>query len=728
MGIRVFIFITFLLASRECLGDHSIARRWNEALLQAIRNDFARPTVHARNLFHLSAGMYDTWVVYGSHGSPYFLGEQHGEYSFPYEKITLPKDVKVAREEALSYYCYRMIRFRFRNSPGWEKTFQLIDNLMDELGYDPQFTSEIYVEGRPAALGNYLAAKVIEFGLQDGSNEGGSYQNLEYAPINEPMVLRNPVIPEIVNPNRWQPLAFDTFIDQNGNVMTAGTPPFLSPEWGRVIPFSLNEEDLNIYQVNGMECLVYHDPGEPFFLNSENESISSAFKRNFTLVANWSSHLDPSDGVIWDISPGAMGNFDIHRTLGNDGLFELYLDQGGDVGTGYSLNPKTNQPYEPQLVPRGDYTRVLAEFWADGPSSETPPGHWFSLLNYVNDHPLFEKKFLGKGEVLDPLEWDIKSYFLLGGAMHDAAITAWGIKGYYDYVRPISAIRYMSYMGQSSDETLPNYHPEGMELMDGMVELVEPSDPLSGPEGENVGKIKLLAWKGHEYIETAEDQAGVGWVLGEEWWPYQRPTFVTPPFAGYVSGHSTFSRAAAKVMTLLTGDEYFPGGIAEFVAGKNEYLVFEEGPSVDVVLQWARYYDAADQCSLSRIWGGIHPPQDDLPARLIGETVGAEAFNFGVRYFEDVILGTNDDEWGQSVSFFPNPVVKGDELYLRFPTDRQDIDVSIWTIGGALVYEGNALTSQNQKLIFDTASFRSGIYVVKVTHKLDMVAKLIRVE
>ena len=44
--------------------DPSVARLWNEALLGAIRKDLARPTVHARNLFHMSAAMYDAWAVY----------------------------------------------------------------------------------------------------------------------------------------------------------------------------------------------------------------------------------------------------------------------------------------------------------------------------------------------------------------------------------------------------------------------------------------------------------------------------------------------------------------------------------------------------------------------------------------------------------------------------------------------------------------------------------------
>jgi hypothetical protein len=114
----------------------------------------------------------------------------------------------------------------------------------------------------------------------------------------------------------------------------------------------------------------------------------------------------------------------------------------------------------------------------------------------------------------------------------------------------------------------------------------------------------------------------VGWILAENWWPYQRPTFVTPPFAGYVSGHSTFSSAAAEVLTQMTGDPFFPGGMGTFDAPQNDFLHFEEGPSVDIQLEWATYKDAADECSLSRIWGGIHPPVDDIDGRKMGMDIG----------------------------------------------------------------------------------------------------------
>jgi membrane-associated phospholipid phosphatase len=115
--------------------------------------------------------------------------------------------------------------------------------------------------------------------------------------------------------------------------------------------------------------------------------------------------------------------------------------------------------------------------------------------------------------------------------------------------------------------------------------------------------------------------------------PYQLPTFVTPAFAGYVSGHSTFSRAAAEVLAAFTGSSYFPGGVYEVPVPRGS-LRIEDGPSRDLTLQWATYFDAADTAGISRISMGIHVPADDVAGRRVGARCGKEAWELARRHFE----------------------------------------------------------------------------------------------
>lgn len=608
----------------------SVSRSWNDVTLDAIRNDFARPTVHARNLFHISAATYDAWAAYSSVSETYLLGKQLGAFSCDLSAFTAPADIHPAREEAIAYAAYRLIVHRFAASPGAVNTINVADALMQQFGFNTADTSLAYEGGSPAALGNYIASCYIDFGLQDGSNEANDYANASYAPVNPAIEPDLPGNPNILDLDRWQPVSLALFIDQAGNVI-ANEPAFLSPEWGRVIPFALGGADKTTYQRDGFDYEVYFDPGSP---PSYTGATADDYKWGFSLVAIWGSHLDYSDGVMIDISPASVGNnSQLPTTVSDYPQFYDYLN-GGDTSQGYATNPVTGLAYTPQIVPRGDYARVLAEFWADGPESETPPGHWFVILNEVNDHPDLVKQFGGQGDELGPLEWDVKSYFALGSAMHDSAIAAWGIKGWYDYLRPVSAIRAMADRGQSTDPLAASYSIDGIPIVPGHIELVEIGDPLAGAADEHLGKIKLYTWRGPDYINNpSTDEAGVGWVLAENWWPYQRPSFVTPPFAGYVSGHSTYSRAAAEVLTSLTGNAFFPGGMSSFGIAANDFLVFENGPSVDMTLQWATYRDASDQCSLSRIWGGIHPPADDIPGRIIGEQIAIDAFRLAESYF-----------------------------------------------------------------------------------------------
>ncbi len=712
--MKRFLIVFLVCSSLTNQAQHSVARQWNDLLLEAIRGDFARPTVHARNLFHTSIAMYDSWAVFDGIAETYFLGKEINGFSCEFVGISDPADPKEAAIESISYACYRILTHRFRNSPGVMDSQFRFDSLMDVLGYDKSFTSTNYQNDGPPALGNYIASCIIDFGLQDGSNEINDYANEFYVPTNPNLAPDLPGNPFIFDPNRWQPLTFETFIDQSGNPIPGNAPPFLSPEWGKVVPFALSSEDLTIYEREGFDYWVYLDPGPPPFISNTDEfDTNGDYNWGFSMVSIWSSHLDPSDSVMWDISPASLGDpSDLPDNASDYPNFYNFLS-GGITQSGYDENPVTGEPYDPQIVPRADYARVLAEFWADGPDSETPPGHWFILLNYVNDHPELEKRWQGTGEILDDLEWDVKTYFALSGAVHDAAVAAWGLKGWYDYIRPISALRFMCDQGQSSAPELPNYSPTGIKLLDGYIELVDVDDPLAGVDGENIGKIKLYAWKGPDFISDPEsDVAGVGWILAENWWPYQRPTFVTPPFAGFVSGHSTFSRAAAEVLTLATGSEYFPGGVGEFIAKKNEFLVFEDGPSVDVILQWAKYRDASDQSAISRIWGGIHPPADDIPGRKIGIKVGIDAFNKATQYFEgNRITGLDQSLAAEEINIevYPNPVYNG----------------SLINISGIKNISSYAISDLSGKLIKDqtlspfdkgisTIDLNDGIYLLSI--------------
>jgi diadenosine tetraphosphatase ApaH/serine/threonine PP2A family protein phosphatase len=247
-------------------------------------------------------------------------------------------------------------------------------------------------------------------------------------------------------------------------------------------------------------------------------------------------HVDPS--ATLDISPGRYGN----NTLGmND-------------SPGHPQNPATGAPYAQNLVARGDFGRVLAEFWADGPRSETPPGHWNTLANYVVDHAQHRRCLSGSADYaacmagsapeLDALEWDIKVYLALNGAVHDAAIVAWGIKREWTTSRPVTMIRHMATRGQSSDPKLPRYHLEGLPLIAGLIEQITEESAAPGARHAHlapfVGEIAVLAWRG-EPGDRDKDVGGIGWIRGRDWIPYQRRNFVTPAFPGFTSGHSTFS-------------------------------------------------------------------------------------------------------------------------------------------------------------------------------------------
>jgi len=722
--LLLFFFLILVMIPTTLNAQHSIAREWNEQLLEAIRKDFARPTVHARNLFHSSVLMYDAWAIFNNTAQPIFLGATFGDYYTEYAPIAIPIDKNEASKEIMSYAVFRLLTHRFANSPNAMETLDSLETFFASLGYDKNNTSLNYSDGSYAALGNYMASKMIGFGFQDGANEENAYENEFYEPVNSPLALELYENNDAIDPNRWQPLAFDVFIDQSGNPFPLNTPEFLSPEWGEVTPFALQSADLEILN-NDFDSFVYNNPGAPDYIQESNENgIEDPYKWHFSLVISWSAQLDPSDNEIINISPNTIGNVAMSDF---PSTFEEYknfynFENGGDIGVGHQKNPITDEAYEDNFVKRADYARVLAEFWADGPDSETPPGHWFTILNYVSDHPLSKKTFGNSSRELQALEWDVKSYLTLSGAMHDVAINIWGVKGYYDYIRPVSAIRYMASKGQSSDMTLPNYDPHGLPLIENLIAVISEGDALAGSNNQHLGKIKVKSWKGPDFINDPEmDIAGVDWILGTRWWPYQRPSFVTPPFAGYLSGHSAFSRAASEVLTLITNDAFFPGGIGVFDVAQNDFLVFEQGPTESFSLQWATYRDASDQTSLSRIWGGIHPPIDDIRGRIIGDKIGKEAFNFASTFFS-TSLNVQNETNSLDITISPNPIVE--KLFINTTISNLN-RIDIYNVLGVKVFSEEINTNN----VINISNLKTGVYFVKINssnEKLYFMKKIIK--
>ena len=641
--------------------DKSIARQWMEELLDAIRLDYPAPTVHSRNLFSLSCAMWDAWTAYDTteKSVPYIADENLDLSVFGNNEDA----IRAVRNEAISFAAYRVLRSRFRLSPNVQITAPALTERFEQLGYDAE---NISVEGNsPSAVGNRIAAKILAFGWSDGSNELNAYEDQTgYESVNRTvsLVFKFPGT-EVIDPNRWQPLAFDHLVLQNGLVLGRAIQTFLGPNWGGVTPFALVREDPND---------VYSDPGPPPYLGGDGDQT---FKDAVLEVIEFSSWLDPSDDVLIDVSPATRHNNSL----------------GSNDGTGYLENPYTGEPYQENVVLRADYGRILAEFWADGPDSETPPGHWNSVGNYVSDHELFEKRFEGEGEPLNDLEWDVKLYFAMNAAVSDSAIACWDAKRKYDYSRPITMIRYMGGLGQSSDFFGPSYHEEGLPLEPGLVEVITADSVLRGERHEHLkgreGEIAIYAWQG--IPENSNTQSGgVGWIRAIEWMPYQRDTFVTPPFGAYTSGHSTFSRAGAEVLTAMTGDSYFPGGISSFTAPAHEFLEFESGPEEDITLTWATYYDAADEAGISRLYGGIHVWADDLRGRIMGSDIGKAAFTKAKTYFDGSATTADWDtvyeDWVTVMMSDPGQPVdpesyEGDRLELlsrHFLSDFSLIDLS----------------------------------------------------
>ncbi len=348
-----------------------------------------------------------------------------------------------ARNEAISYAAYRVLSARFIKAVGGAESLSEFADVMDALCYPLDVTT---TEGdSPAALGNRIAAAVIAYGLTDGSNQAGGYARPDYKPVNPPLVVNEPGT-TMTDPNRWQPLQIEHMISQNGIPVANGVQQAVGPHWGHVKSFAL--------------------PDAGSAGRADRPRTAAAARR-------------PGDRPGLQ-GPGGRGDPRQQPARSRRRGDDRHLARGARATTrsARTTATATRSTRRPASRTRrtsstqGDFARVLAEFWADGPKSETPPGHWNVLANLVSDELGPNLRIGGTGPAVDRLEWDVKLYLALNGAVHDAAIAAWGLKGDYDGTRPISMIRYMGGLGQSSDPTGPSYDPEGLPLVPGLVEVI----------------------------------------------------------------------------------------------------------------------------------------------------------------------------------------------------------------------------------------------------------------
>jgi hypothetical protein len=259
-----------------------------------------------------------------------------------------------------------------------------------------------------------------------------------------------------------------------------------------------------------------------------------------------------------------------------------------DLPRAGSAEYKANVDYIIGLTAKlNDEQKVIAEYWANGPASETPPGLWNKFAQTVSVQR-------GQGFVAD-----VKMFFALSNAVMDAGIVCWDCKRFYDSARPVTAVRAL-YAGQT-----------------------------------------IVGFKG-----PAADQ-GIGPMAGELWHPYQSYNFTTPPFAEFTSGHSTFSAASAEVLRALTGGDEFNYSVT-VAAGDPTALTEVNVPRSPITLNFNTFSSAAEQAGLSRLLGGIHFQSANSFGSSSGRLVGKATIDKLSELLGEVTLP--DDNKGQANS------------------------------------------------------------------------------
>lgn len=224
--------------------------------------------------------------------------------------------------------------------------------------------------------------------------------------------------------------------------------------------------------------------------------------------------------------------------------------------------------------------KALVEFMRDGPRSTGQSGHW---LRFAQDVSVRDR---------NDLDEDVKLFFAVGATAMDAFIASWESKRTYDSSRPWTLVRHLH-----AGETLRGWAGPGKGVVD---------------------------------------------IPADEWHPYSPSTFITPPFPGYVSGHSTISGACAEMLRLFTGSDRFDvleerraGALTEadfeceaMQQVDGEFRLPSDGSvlSCDVSIPMPTFTEAAELAGISRVLGGYHIQADNVEGLRLGRSVARDLF------------------------------------------------------------------------------------------------------
>ena len=543
--IALATLVTVLLCATSSWA--TVVSDWNAAALAEVRLSKSLrngPPIVARALAIAHTCMYDAWAAYDD--TAVGTTDTDGVRRRPLEQRTDENKAK-----AISFAAYRCLHNLYPDGslpPSLAQPSVRLDAMLMGLGYSLDETCSTDNKCRaadpatPAGIGNIAAQAVIDARRYDGSNQYG-----DLPPVPCPMLTPWPHPCAAAaygqtssNPGRTGPYS-DYVVD--------GYTPYApgNPLMGYCNPLVAVCERQDIVDPNHWQPLIF-DNGQAC-LDSGSGTEETCPGIQVFVAPHWER-----------VTPFALtssSQFDDFLTIPPPD----YMKNSGQYQSDVNDMIQFSRSLDTQR-------KLIVEYWADGPKSELPPGHWGIFAQFVSQRDNHT------------IDQDAKMFFAMHNASFDAGIVAWHIKRKYNGVRPITAVR-------------------------------------SAKQGQSIN-----AWGGPG--QPTEQ------IPGEKWSPYNPGSNLTPPFPGYFSGHSVFSRSSATVLSLFTGSEAF-GFATVLPAGFGR--VEPNIPPEPTTFSYATFSDAADEAGLSRLYGGIHFVDDNETAQEVGYLIGVQAWSKALTYF-----------------------------------------------------------------------------------------------